>query len=686
MNEPHDREGAGAQSEWAVLDNLCREEARRLQRRYAPRLDELAGAAIGDCFVDALLAPQEDRADPLLWPTNVTGKEWQVVARTLALDAPQCLAVFLAAAPDLQARYATIYAYLNDDASLRWATPDLLMRLGGPAAARSMAALASPRHPLRRSRILLPAAGEGAARSRMLAPLRVNDVILSALAESWFTPLAAQLEIPGAIEQESGPDVDHLVSLLSSDRHVLPLLSGRDFDAKRRIAHAVAAMFGLCVLTVRPAGDQPAAIALEFADAWLAARLHDALLLVDLGELPPDRALAEALYEKGACLVCVRDGAAWRDALPHMSVSLYEERVSDSARRRRDWERALAMSGVAVETRDIDRLAHRYKLNGDQIVAVAGDLAMRTHDRSRPVAFADAAEVARSRSAIDLGSLATRVESMASFDDLVLPAPVRSDLEDLTGAIVHAGRVFGDWGFGAVGRGSPGGIAAIFTGASGTGKTMSAGVIGRATQLDVWRIDLSAVVSKYIGETEKNLERIFSIARFSNAILFFDEADALFGKRSEVKDARDRYANIEIAYLLQRLEDHDGPVILATNLSGNIDQAFTRRLHFVIEFPVPDADLRELLWRKAFPASAPLAPDIDFGFLARQFVFTGGDIRAAALDCGFRAAGGAGRIGMAETLRSIARQMGKQGKLPGLKEFGPYRALLAQSLALEAAE
>jgi hypothetical protein len=677
---------AASQSAWEVLDRLCREEACRLQRRYAPRLDELAGAAIGDGFVDALLMPQEGRVDPPLWPSNVAGEAWQLVARALALDAPQSLAVFLAAAPDLQARYATIYAYLNDDASLRWATPDLLARLAGPAAARSMAALASPRHPLRRARIVVPAAGEGTARSRMLVPLRVNDVILSALAEGWFTPLAAQLEIPSAGGEESGPDVDHLVALLSSNREVLPLLSGRDFDGKRRIAHAVAARLGLHVLTLRPASAEPAGVGRDVADAWLAARLHDALLLVDLGELPPDRAFAQLVAVQGACLLAIRDGAVWREALPDMSVSLCEERGFGFARRRGAWERALATSGVAVDACDVEQLAQRYKLTGDQIVAVARDLATRMPERSAPVGFAAAAAAARARSAVDLGSLATRVECRAGFDDLVLPASVRCDLEDLAGAIIHAGRVFGDWGFGTVGRGSPGGIAAIFTGASGTGKTMSAGVVGRATQLDVWRIDLSAVVSKYIGETEKNLERIFSTARFSNAILFFDEADALFGKRSEVKDARDRYANIEIAYLLQRLEDHDGPVILATNLSGNIDPAFTRRLHFVIEFPVPDADLRELLWRKAFPADAPLAPDIDFGFLARQFVFTGGDIRAAALDCGFRAAGGAGRIGMAEILRAIARQMGKQGKLPGIKEFGPYHALLAQSLALEAAE
>ncbi len=221
------------------------------------------------------------------------------------------------------------------------------------------------------------------------------------------------------------------------------------------------------------------------------------------------------------------------------------------------------------------------------------------------------------------------------------------------------------WGFGAVGRGNSQGLAALFSGGSGTGKTMSAAIIAAEIGLDLWRIDLAAIVSKYIGETEKNLDRLFSAAGTANAILFFDEADALFGKRSEVKDSHDRYANIEIAYLLQRLEDHDGVVILASNLSRNLDTAFLRRLPFVVDFPLPDAAGRAALWRMALPRQAPLCPKVDFAELARRFELSGGDIRIAALEAAFLAAARGSRIDQDALDTAIRRQLMKRGQLPG---------------------
>jgi SpoVK/Ycf46/Vps4 family AAA+-type ATPase len=192
------------------------------------------------------------------------------------------------------------------------------------------------------------------------------------------------------------------------------------------------------------------------------------------------------------------------------------------------------------------------------------------------------------------------------------------------------------------------------------------------------------VVSKYIGETEKNLERVFAGARSGDAILFFDEADALFGKRSEVKDAHDRYANVEVAYLLQRLEDYDGVAILASNFTRNIDQAFIRRLHYIIEFPMPDAALRERIWRRAFPQGAPMAKDVDYRFLAGQFGFAGGDIRAAALDAAFLAAGDRGVVGMAHIIRAVSRQMLKQGKVPSQSDFGGYDEAPSRDVGISA--
>jgi SpoVK/Ycf46/Vps4 family AAA+-type ATPase len=192
---------------------------------------------------------------------------------------------------------------------------------------------------------------------------------------------------------------------------------------------------------------------------------------------------------------------------------------------------------------------------------------------------------------------------------------------------------------------------------------MTAQVMAADLQLDLFKIDLSGVVSKYIGETEKNLSRIFAEATRSNAILFFDEADALFGKRTEVKDAHDRYANIETSYLLQKMEEYEGMVILATNLRANLDEAFTRRIRFIVEFPFPDAALRARIWRSHFPAEAPVREDIDYDFLARRFQVAGGSIRNIVLNTAFLAAESNEEISMVHILRGVRREFEKIGKL-----------------------
>ena len=229
--------------------------------------------------------------------------------------------------------------------------------------------------------------------------------------------------------------------------------------------------------------------------------------------------------------------------------------------------------------------------------------------------------------------------------------------------------VYGDWGFDrklAMGKG----VIALFAGPPGTGKTMAAEVIAADLALDLYRIDLSAVVDKYIGETEKNLEKIFRQAQSSDAILFFDEADALFGKRSEVKDAHDRYANIETAYLLQRTEEYDGLVILASNLKKNMDEAFMRRLHFAVDFPEPDEAERLSIWQRAFPAEAPRDEDLDLKSLARNLKVTGGNIRNIVLASAFLAAEDGMPIAMRHLLRAAAHEFQKLGRLPVSGEFG----------------
>ncbi len=268
-----------------------------------------------------------------------------------------------------------------------------------------------------------------------------------------------------------------------------------------------------------------------------------------------------------------------------------------------------------------------------------------------------------------LDTLAQRIESHTRLQDLVLPAAALDTLQSITLQLRHRAQVHNDWGFAQAGsRGL--GLAALFAGDSGTGKTYAAEAVANEAGLDLYRVDLALTVSKYIGETEKNLRRLFDAAESSGAVLLFDEADALFGKRSDVKDSHDRYANIEVSYLLQRMESYRGLAVLTTNLKSALDRAFLRRLRFVVNFPFPDEAAREALWRRQFPPRAPLAADIDWRALARLHL-TGGHIHAVALNGAFRAAAQGSAIGQqhlmdaarAEYLK-LERSFGTAGVMP----------------------
>jgi SpoVK/Ycf46/Vps4 family AAA+-type ATPase len=247
---------------------------------------------------------------------------------------------------------------------------------------------------------------------------------------------------------------------------------------------------------------------------------------------------------------------------------------------------------------------------------------------------------------------------------------VLRSLQDVTARARHRGTVLTDWRM-RRGGGRGRGVTALFAGDSGTGKTMSAEVIAADLQLDLYTVNLATVVDKYIGETEKNLERIFGAAAAGDLVLFFDEADALFGKRSEVSDAHDRYANIEVAYLLQRLETYDGLVVLATNLQRNIDQAFLRRISVAVDFVLPEQPQREAIWARSFPAAAP-TDDLDLAFLARQFKVSGGIIHNAALGAAFLAAEDGSAISMRHVVLAVKREFQKLGRLRTEVEFERY--------------
>jgi SpoVK/Ycf46/Vps4 family AAA+-type ATPase len=363
--------------------------------------------------------------------------------------------------------------------------------------------------------------------------------------------------------------------------------------------------------------------------------------------------------------------AAFSD-MPHDAhIWRIEIAAPDFESRQQAWQNTMA----SVEGDfDAARLADTFRFGGPQIrqtTTLASSLAALRNPSNPAPAMEDVLAAGRSLTAPNLARFATAIQPRYDWDDIVLPAEKKQQLQHLAARVRHRRTVHREWGFEEkLSRGK--GLNVLFTGASGVGKTMAAEVLAHELSLVLYQIDLSSVVSKYIGDTEKNLSAIFREAEMSQNLLFFDEADSLFGKRTEVKDAHDRYANLEVNYLLQRIEQYEGLVVLSTNLQRNLDEAFLRRMQDVVDFPLPDEKLREEIWRRHLPESAPRASDIDFGFLARQFKLTGGVIKNAVMTAAFLAASQSGTIGMPEMIRAVRMELQKQGKLVMKSDFGKW--------------
>ena len=403
-----------------------------------------------------------------------------------------------------------------------------------------------------------------------------------------------------------------------------------------------------------------------------------ALHLQDLPGGPGEIDALATLWDREALLL----GAALlleaeADTLPHNATRLVEQlgslvfttgQPSPMARRtlrftvdkpvpteqKELWYRALGPAanrvGSALET-----IASQFRLSARTIQAEGARLAPALMTSARPERLLWA--TCRGLGSLKLEDLAQRIEPGSGWDDLILPDEQKAILRQVCAHVRNRLKVHVDWGFAENGaRGL--GITVLFAGESGTGKTMAAEVLARDLQLDLYRIDLSAVVSKYIGETEKNLSRVFDAAEDSGAILLFDEADALFGKRSEVKDSHDRYSNIEVSYLLQRMESYRGLAILTTNLRHSLDASFERRLRFVVQFSFPDHIMREAIWRRALPARTPRA-NLDYAKLARLGA-SGGSIRNIALSAAFRAAEANEPVSMVHLLHAARHEAIKQ--------------------------
>ena len=508
------------------------------------------------------------------------------------------------------------------------------------------------------------------------APLRIEERVLHYLLgishlderlHGLVRAVPAGAELP-ASQQEVAEQVAALWASAGARGAAWPavqLVGPEDAGAAAIAAAACAAHGrGLCVID---AADLPHAAAERtgFDRLWAReAALAGCGLLVSVAD--PDgpatvRAAAEfAGRARSAVLIACREklraGGAPVTALAVAKPSRPEQAAL--------WRGALALPGAqacpagdgAGLDRCIGELVDQFDF-GPAAIAATGRFAL---DGAGTAPLADRLwDACRAQARGRLDDLAERIPTGPGWDDLVLPPEQTDCLHEIVAAIRHRGTVYDRWGFGAGTRRGLG-VSALFAGASGTGKTLAAEVVAGALRLDLYRIDLSQVVSKYIGETEKNLQRVFDAAETAGAVLLFDEADALFGKRSEVKDSHDRYANMEVSYLLQRMETYRGLAILTTNLQQAIDPAFKRRIRFIVQFPFPDEAERAAIWRRALPPEMP-AECIDVLRLARLNV-AGGHIRNVALGAAFAAAEAGSAVTMAHLLRAARAEYAKLGR------------------------
>jgi len=513
----------------------------------------------------------------------------------------------------------------------------------------------SPSGPLRHWLLVDLDATDGYAQ----ALLRIDEPVLHSL-----TGVAAHDERLNGIaklDATRSEDAPHelasrIAAALRGNRHALVMLGNAGQDASRRrtarsLARSAFAQFALRTLWV-----DASAVSAESRDVVeIARRIDREAALAGAGvalalDAEPSHHGVRLVGASSSPLVVLGSLTALQLAdVPERKITRLHvplERVSPQT------------SLPPALQRAADRALQQFRVEPAILEQALASTAAIEHEGAEAAVWDALRESARG----GLDALAQRVASRATFDDLVLPPGAAAQLREISSQLCHRDRVYEEWGFGEHhDRGL--GIAALFVGESGTGKTLAAEAIANEARLDLYRVDLASVVSKYIGETEKNLARVFDAAEASGAVLLFDEADALFGKRSEVKDSHDRYANIEVAYLLQRIESYRGLAILTSNFRSALDRAFLRRIRFVVQFPFPDEAARAEIWRRQFPARAPLG-DLDVRALAR-LQLAGGHIRSVALNAAFHAAARGEAIGQGAVITAAQAEYAKLERSAG---------------------
>jgi len=624
---------------------------------------------------------------------------WSHLIEVLGLDLFEEQCLFISLAPELDRKYEKIYAYLQDDINLKFPTVNLVQGLLCPGNEDRLYSRVyfSPEGKL--GKYLLENDKEAGDLSSLAYRLKLKDRVVRFLLynEDMDTALADSVEIINPEYQPSplllGADLkERLVRYVENNfdiakadqKSILFQLWGRTGSGKKLQVQHFCRRFEQKLLLVDMKrliwANEPLKDALE--PVLFEAVLHQAVVCFDqveclLDEAGNDEKLVALLdvFRLFRGIVFLLSEVQWKPRerfreYVYISIPLELPRENE----RKDlWEHFARAHDFAGKT-DWAVVSNKFNFTPGQIenaVITAKNLSSWDKDSPGELTTENLYTACYGQVHHHLERKATPIKAKYGWEDLILPPEQKQQLQNACNQVKYRNTVYGDWGFHnklAYGKG----LSILFSGPPGTGKTMGAQVLARELMLEIYKIDLSQVISKYIGETEKNLKEIFDEAKYSNAILFFDETDALFGKRSEVKDAHDKYANIEVAFLLQKMEEYDGITVLATNYMKNIDEAFLRRIQFIIYFPFPDVQHREKLWRGIFPQETPLATDIDYRYLAKKFEVTGGNIKNMAVYAAFLAAEREHPVGMAEIITAARFEMKKTGKVLVAEEFPEY--------------
>ncbi|MFI1812306.1 AAA family ATPase [Streptomyces sp. NPDC020422] len=634
--------------------------------------------------VARVLDPPFDPALPALAPAAPPpDSPLGVLAARFSL-APWDLDLLLVAlAPDLDARFERLYGYLNDDLTRRRPTVGLALELCGLTGVPAARFRLTHAAPLVAGGLIEVTEPERPPLSRVLVvPDRVTAHLLG---DSSPDPLLT--EVLRRAPEDPAVDPAELDRAVAAAGHGHVHLRANGGDAEGLAAASLRAG-GLHALPLDPAalGHHAGSVTTLARAVAREARLAGAgVLLGPLEELPdrPDeraRVLRTFCGELRGIPLFTYGTSGWEPAWAADTPVTLAVAAPSPDRQAARWRHALESEGPgrwgAPDTAALARSVAAHRLGAAQLRRAAGAAVRTAALDARAVSPDDLRAAVRAQNGAGLARLARRVEPAVGWEDLVLPDATHRQLRELAVRARHRDQVLGRWGM-RPGGGRGRGVIALFAGPSGTGKTMSAEVVAADLGMDLYVVDLSTVVDKYVGETEKNLERIFTEAAAVNAVLLFDEADAIFGKRAEVKDAHDRHANIESAYLLQRMESFDGIAVLTTNLRANLDEAFTRRLDVVADFPVPDATQRLALWERCLGERLPRAEDLDLRFCADRFELAGGSIRACAVTAAYSAAESGTPLTMVQLVTAVAQEYRKLGRLVLEGEFGPYLARVA---------